>query len=104
MNLQKNIQVKSKKIRDSARGEECLIRIPSVCNRNPETTVFCHLPELAMGGKSSDLFGAYGCSSCHDCVDGRVTIGIDLLEIIIYFYEGIFRTQQILINKGLVKA
>ena len=105
MSLQKYIIIRSKKIRESARGEECTIRIPGVCNRNPETVVFCHDDGGGVGGKASDVFGAYGCSSCHDVVDGRVqlTVPTKLIKEK-YFNEAIKRTQQILINKGLLKV
>lgn len=62
------------KITESARGEECLVRIPAVCNHNPETTVFAHYRlagTCGMGKKPKDTQGAYACSSCHDEVDRR---------------------------------
>lgn len=93
------------KITLSARGEECQIRIPGHCNFNPETTIFCHLNGAGMGMKHKDLFGAYGCSSCHDIVDGKGPLGPDRNELYekFWFYEAVFRTQEILIEKGLVK-
>lgn len=69
--------MKSQKLRDSARGQECTFNIPSVCNYNTETTVLCHLPDESgtgtMGGKSDDWCAAFGCSNCHDVIDGKVT-------------------------------
>ena len=91
------------KITKSARGEECQIRIPGICNKNQETTVFCHLNGYGMGGKHADLFGSYGCSACHDVVDYRTEPGYNRHYVKKCFYEGVFRTQQILIDKGLVK-
>lgn len=92
------------KITKSAKGEECQIRIPEVCNFNPETTVFCHLGGGGMGRKSSDIHGAYGCSSCHDMVDNRVgTHFMSYNELRLWFYEGVVRTQLILLEKGLIK-
>ena len=64
--------MKTTKIRQSARGKDCDIRMPGCCNGNPETVVHCHLPGGGMGGKMNDLFGARGCSDCHAEVD-RVT-------------------------------
>lgn len=90
------------KITKSARGEDCQIRIPDVCNFNPETTVFCHLGGGGMARKSSDIHGAYGCSSCHDEVDGR-TMKSDRDYVKRCFYEALIRTQIILIEKGLIK-
>lgn len=103
MNLQKDIIIRSKKIRASAKGEDCQIRVEG-CNRDNNTTVFCHLDGGGTGGKSSDLFGVYGCSSCHAKVDGAVPSDWNHTVLSLYFYEGMKRTQQILVNKGLIHA
>lgn len=91
-------------ITKSAKGEECQIRIPGKCNGNPETTVPCHLNGGGMGMKHKDLFIAYGCSACHDIVDGRAKLDrwTNDLYSKVWFYEGVFRTQEILIEKGLI--
>ena len=91
------------KIRQSAKGEECAVRFPGVCNFDSETTIFAHLGGAGMGRKHQDIFGAYCCSSCHDIADGRVQASFTALEAEVYFYEGIFRTQQMLLDKGLIK-
>ena len=83
-------------LRKWARGKDCQIRIPGVCNHNPETTVLCH-DNLAgvsgMGMKSPDECAALGCSSCHDVIDGRVKAGeLSPSEKRIMFYEGMSRT------------
>ena len=92
------------KLRKSAKGRECQIRIPGVCNGNPETTVLCHLPGGGMGRKQPDLFAAFGCSACHDEVDGRTNHKPDYgkWETELYFYEGVIRTQQIWLDEGLI--
>ena len=63
----------SKKIRNSAKGEECTLRIPGICNFDPDTTVFCHLPSKAsgIGQKGNDYCGVYGCHNCHSVLDRR---------------------------------
>lgn len=55
-----------------------------------------------MGIKSSDLHVAYGCAACHDAVDGRkdTPFGRDFIRLA--FFDGMVRTQKILIDKGLV--
>lgn len=62
-------------IRKAARGEDCQILIPGICNGNPETTVLCHDNRLksgkGMGLKAPDTEAAFGCSCCHDVLDGR---------------------------------
>lgn len=91
------------KITKSAKGEECQIRIPGFCNGTPETTVFCHLGGGGMGMKRKDLFGAYGCSDCHSIVDGHVNAGYMKHDLELMHLEGVIRTQEILLEKGLIK-
>ena len=91
------------KIRKSAKGEECQVRIPGVCNFNPETTIFAHKGGAGMGLKSNDIHGAYCCSACHDVVDGRKSSRYLKDAVELMFYDGIFRTQLILIEKELIK-
>jgi len=94
---------KSKKITSSARGEDCQIRIPGVCNFNNETTVPAHLNGGGMGLKHNDIFIAYACSSCHSCVDGDNWSSFTDLQIKQWHYEGVVRTQYLLIDKDLIK-
>jgi len=102
MNLQKPIKIRSKKIRQSAKGESCTLRIPGVCNHNPETVVFCHAPSphKGTGSKSDDFWGAYGCSDCHRFVDENVPSH----NVRSYFYDAIFETQKRLFEKGLIQV
>jgi hypothetical protein len=77
-------------LRAYAKGKPCLIRIPNVCNGNPETVVLCHLRMAGISGmglKANDLLGAWGCSACHRYVD---THGIDGRTALL---EGMARTQ-----------
>ncbi len=98
------------KISESARMQDCLIRIPGVCNRNPETTVLCHEPAgSGLALKYPDTEAAYGCSACHDEIDGRTRYkpkGYILYtpdELLIMFYQGARRTRIKLIEKELIK-
>ncbi|CNE68443.1 82 prophage-derived uncharacterized protein ybcO [Yersinia rohdei] len=70
----KSLAFRSKALRDFARGQCCTLQIPGICNSNPETTVLCHLSSSThgMGYKSDDFWAVYGCSDCHDVIDGRV--------------------------------
>lgn len=90
------------KITKSARDEECQFRIPTVCNFAPDTTVFCHLGGAGVGMKSSDIHGGYGCSCCHDVLDGRVPSQYTQEQLQAMFADGMVRTQLILIEKGLI--
>lgn len=56
-------------LRKSARGQECALRLPGICNGNPETTVLCHATPGGMGMKCPDTTAFYGCSACHAVYD-----------------------------------
>lgn len=94
-------------ITKSARGENCTIRVPGYCNGNPETTVFCHINGIRFGHgtgqKVSDILGAYGCSCCHDVVDGRQRSNFTGQELRVMHLEGMAETQLKLLAKGLIK-
>lgn len=91
------------KLRRSARGQDCMVRIPGVCNFNPETTVLAHLGGAGMGLKNSDLFASFCCSNCHDVIDGRRQYKeASKLEIEIMFLHGMFRTQMYWLEKKLI--
>jgi len=94
------IRAQSKKLRDSARGQECTLRIPGTCNFNPETTVLAHIAcgQKGMGLKSPDNMAVFACSSCHDLLDGRRQGGVDPQDII----RALGETQAIWISQGLM--
>ena len=94
------------KIRESARGEDCAIRLPGICNFNRETTVWAHGNGSAagkgIGMKANDLLGAYACSACHDVYDRRVPTDMPRVEVELAFWEGHARSLLKLIEKGIV--
>lgn len=98
-------------LRNEARGRQCLINIPNICNKNPETVVLCHLhkPSISggMGLKADDFLGAHGCSACHDVVDGRNLSsdkhGFTRDQIELGFYLAIFKTQKLLTGEDKIK-
>lgn len=94
--------MKNSKIRQSAKGEMCLVRIPGICNFNPETTIYAHIGGGGIGQKAIDLHGAYCCSSCHDNLDGRTPRKYSIDKLKLWHLEGVIRTQLILIKKGYV--
>ncbi|WP_440493453.1 DUF1364 domain-containing protein [Serratia sarumanii] len=90
-------------LRKEARGRDCQIRIPGVCNFNPETTVLAHyrLAGTCGGGmKPDDEQGAWACNSCHDAIDARTKTEYDRETLRLYHAEGVFRTQTILRKEG----
>jgi hypothetical protein len=71
----KKSRAKSTPARRAARGRDCTLMLPGVCNRDPATTVLCHSNRLADGKgmalKAPDTEACFGCSDCHDVLDGR---------------------------------
>ena len=93
------------RVRQSARNEDCTLRLPTICNFNPETTVYCHTNRLqdgkGMGIKSNK--GAYGCSACHDVMDGRAPRpdGMSLDDMESHIDRAVEATDARLTQKGL---
>lgn len=80
-------RVVSNKLRESARGQDCALRIPGVCNFDSSTTVLAHLPcgQKGMGMKGPDVMAVFACSACHDRIDARTSsapavTGADMLR------------------------
>jgi len=85
-------------LRKLARGRDCQIRLPGVCNHNPETTVLAHYRMAGLSGmgmKSPDLCGAWACSACHSYVDTHRDDGTARA-----FLEGVLRTIAALQKEG----
>lgn len=99
---------KSQAIRDSARGEECTVRIVGACNSDPQTVVWSHLPSIdggrGMGIKAIDEAGAYCCAGCHDAIDGRrgPPPGASRSSMLLDWFRGHIRSLVILKQKGLL--
>lgn len=103
--LAKTKAIRSQKLRDSARGEDCTFQIPGVCNGNPETVVLCHLPDEShgMGRKSDDICSAYGCDQCHAAIDRRIKSELTDYGFVYYAQRAMVRTWRRMIEKGLIK-
>jgi hypothetical protein len=96
--------IRSKQLRDSARGEECTIQLYPYCEGQSETVVLCHLPSEGhgIGLKSPDHWGAYGCGICHAIIDGRQRCEVDREEVEACMIRGLYRTWGRMIEKGLI--
>ena len=76
MMIPKEQPIRSQKLRRSAKGHPCTLRIPGICNGDADTSILAH-PPIANGGwsmKASDEAGAICCSACHDVIDGRAKV------------------------------
>ena len=91
--------IRSNKIRNSARGQDCTLRLVGVCNFNDETTVLAHIGvNRGMALKCDDTFAVYACSSCHSEIDGPYRFNFDSDKL-----RALEETQKILFYKGLIK-
>lgn len=95
-------------LRDSARGEDCTVRIPGVCTCDPEKTIWSHAPLGAagkgMGIKALDLCGAYACTACDAAVDGQVKLPLGLThrDVLLDWCFGHLRSLVRARQKGLL--
>lgn len=99
--------IRSKRLRDSAKGQQCTFQIPMVCSHDTETTVLCHLPDESKGmaRKSDDIIAAFGCASCHDVIDRRSRAKTMLYDEDREFFmrRAMVRTWRKWIEMGLVR-
>jgi len=88
-----------KKFTDLAKGRKCEIRVPGVCNFNPETTVPCHYRLAGLAGLAfipPVFMFAFGCSACHTYCDTHHDDSTRLMHA-----EGCFRTLAALKRMGI---
>lgn len=110
---QKQPRIKSKNITQSAKNENCTLRIAGICNHDPETTVFAHMNGGGMAYKHHDIHGCYACSKCHEWLDGGYVKHISAqlfskqaIEANVRgeFCRAMIETQSILLEKGLIEV
>jgi hypothetical protein len=96
------------KIRESARGEECQVRIIGICTHDPATVIWSHA-RWDSGGKGGalkaiDLAGAYACTACDAAFDQLQNAHhLDRAQIDLDWFHGHLRSLVILKKKGLIK-
>lgn len=102
----KSSKPKMTPIRKSARGQECLLRFPGICNHDNDTVVWCHSNSHkdGKGGglKARDEEGCYGCYACHAWLDGGYAGKMTRARVDQYFDVARMLSQQILKTKGLL--
>lgn len=104
----KTPEAHDQRIRDSARGEECTVRIVGVCTHDPAHTIWSHAPLQAAGKgrgwKSICLAGAYCCTACDAVIDGQRPLppGATRDSVMLDWFMGHMRSLVILKQKGLV--
>lgn len=98
---------RSKKYLSLARGQDCTVRIPGVCNGNPETTVAAHSNKTrhgkGMGFKARDYYVCWACSACHDVIDGRAMSHLSPQEVDEFWQRGFERTLDWAFDNGHIE-
>lgn len=97
--------IRSKKIRDAARGQDCTFNIAYVCNYDNSTTVLAHLSDEShgMGQKADDISAAFACHECHQVVDFRAPNAHYKENAEFYMRRAMVRTWRKLIEMGVIK-
>lgn len=92
------MKIVSKKIRNSAKGQVCSLRVSPRCDHD-QTVVLCHLNSnyRGVGIKSPDIFGVYGCAYCHAELDSSKVDAKDQLR-------ALQETQMKLAEIGLLQV
>lgn len=103
----KATQHRDQRIRDSARGETCLVRLPG-CPCDPASTIWSHYRGTAggkgMGLKSHDIAGAYACTYCDAIYDGQRPrpAGMSKEQVDLAWHQGHIRSLGRLHEKGML--
>jgi hypothetical protein len=98
--------IRSKRIRNFAKGKPCTVRGPT-CNRDPDTSVWAHSPFRAAGGggmafKVSDIYGCIACSECHRWLDQRLDYDGPSESRTVAYHRAQDRSLQMLLDAGIV--
>jgi hypothetical protein len=97
------------RITESARMEDCQVRLPDVCTFDPMTTIWSHCRSGAAGKgrgiKALDLCGAYACTACDAVYDGQRPRphGMTKEYVDLAWADAHYRSLVILEQRGLVK-
>lgn len=95
------------KITESARNEDCQVRIVGVCTYDPTKTIWSHCRNGAAGKgkgiKAIDIAGAYACTACDAAYDQLIGVShMTREEVDLDWFMGHMRSLVILHKKGLI--
>jgi hypothetical protein len=110
----KNFAIRSDALTESAKGQDCTLRLPGVCNHNSWTTVFAHYPGSQKTGpkgtaaKGHDLHGGYACSACHDFIDMRswrdLRLTLSPAIVLDAMLRSLDETHYLMVRAGLISV
>ena len=94
---------KQTKIRKSARGECCSLRL-GMC-ASEETVVLAHIGHNKVWGqKCADYIAVYACFTCHDIIDGRQKSSYTADQLNTEKIRALEETLGKLFDKGLLNV
>lgn len=96
--------IRSKKLRNAAKGMPCTIGFTNICNHDPETTILAHIhdAQFGMGMKADDTSAIWSCSACHSALDLH-THGLDDATLFKTLLRALQRTiRQLVINQVIL--
>ncbi len=95
--------IRSKKLRDAARGQRCVLNFPDICTYDAETTVLAHLHDETFGRgiKADDTSAVHACFACHTALDQHKT-GLDEASLYKTLLRGLQRTIRRLTLSGTI--
>lgn len=104
----KSSRPKMTPIRKAARGQDCTLQIPDVCNRDPATVVWAHSNNYSDGKgagiKARDEEGCFACFACHSFYDGGyANAGWTRHAVESAFNRARAMSREILLQKGLIE-
>ena len=91
------------KLRRSAEGQDCQLRLPHICNFDRTTVVLAHINRGGVGGmgmKAPDVCGVFACSACHDALDGRQKHPYSKDEMDGYVLDALCRQLTFWVTRG----
>jgi hypothetical protein len=103
----KNVTYRNKRIRESARGKECLMRLPG-CAGGTESTIWSHYRGgsggKGLGLKADDLCGAFACVSCDQLYDGQKKrpAHLNFQDVMLAWFEAHIKSIVILHAEGVI--
>lgn len=93
-------------LRQLAKGQHCMIRVPGICNGDPSTTVLCHLKRGWCGTlKPPDICAVFGCFDCHNEIDGRThASGLSRTELDAILLRALCEQLRWYLDRGIIKC
>ena len=95
--------IRSKKLRNAARGQACVLNFPGICTYDAETTVLAHLHDETFGKgiKADDTSAVHSCHACHEALDQH-RHGLDEASLYKTLLRGLQRTIRRLAIGGII--